>query len=210
MARRWPPRASGGHGASAQRRRARSNHEAIWALIAALPAEQLQPAATGAWRLDQPGPGRRRRHPGAATGRDRHLARPEPGPGRYATAIAADQAQELASQPLNKIALLLPQDGPLASVSKALREGFMAAHYQAQQAGQHPPAIEFYDSSRMASLDDFYRQGPGRRRATGRRPTGKPLVKQLSARPQLPITTLALNYSETIRSAAAVPVRPRS
>ena len=28
-------------------------------------------------------------------------------------------------------------------------------------------------------------------------PLEKPLVKQLSARPQLPITTLALNYSET-------------
>jgi outer membrane PBP1 activator LpoA protein len=104
--------------------------------------------------------------------------------------------KELASQPLSKIALLLPQDGPLASVGKALREGFMAAHYQAQQAGQKPPAIEFYDSSRLTSLDEFYRkaQADGVQLVIG--PLEKPLVKQISARPQLPITTLALNYSE--------------
>ncbi|WP_206074808.1 penicillin-binding protein activator, partial [Pseudomonas viridiflava] len=42
------------------------------------------------------------------------------------------QLRALTSEPLTKIALLLPQDGLLASVAKALREGFMAAHYQAQ------------------------------------------------------------------------------
>jgi hypothetical protein len=29
----------------------------------------------------------------------------------------------------------------------------MAAHYQAQQAGQKPPAIEIYDSSSLTSMD---------------------------------------------------------
>lgn len=178
---------------------AAKNHEAIWALIAALPTDQLQPAgnddlagwlslalavksagtleqqqvAIDQWRAQNP------KHPAA-------LQLPQP----------LIKLKELASQPVSKIALLLPQDGPLASVAKALREGFMAAHYQAQQAGQKPPSIEFYDSSRLSSLDDFYRkaQAAGVQLVVG--PLEKPLVKQLAARPQLPITTLALNYSE--------------
>ena len=54
----------------------------------------------------------------------------------------------------------------------------------------------FYDSSRLTSLDDFYRkaQADGVQLVVG--PLEKPLVKQLNARAQLPITTLALNYSE--------------
>ena len=179
---------------------AAGNHEAIWVLIAALPAEQLQAtgnptldgwvnlaqavkgagtleqqqAAIDTWRAQNPG------HPAA-------VQLPTP----------LTRLKEQASQPLNKIAVLLPQEGPLASVGKALREGFMAAHYQAEQAGQKAPVIEFYDSSRMTSLDDFYAkaQAAGVQLVVG--PLEKPLVKQLSARPQLPITTLALNYSET-------------
>lgn len=175
------------------------NHEAIWTLIASLPTDQLQPAspddlggwlslalavktagtleqqqaAIDSWRAQNP------KHPAA-------LQLPTP----------LVKLKELASQPLNKIALLLPQDGPLASVAKALREGFMAAHYQALQAGQKPPSVQFYDSSRLTSLDEFYRkaQADGVQLVIG--PLEKPLVKQLSARPQLPITTLALNYSE--------------
>ncbi|WP_248798919.1 penicillin-binding protein activator [Pseudomonas sp. MWU13-2105] len=184
---------------------ARNNHEAIWALIAALPTDQLQPtgnddlsgwlslalavkssgtleqqqAAIDTWRAQNP------KHPAAQQ-----------------LPLPLVKLKELASQPLSKIALLLPQDGPLASVGKALREGFMAAHYQAQQAGQKPPVIEFYDSSRLASLDDFYRkaQASGVQLVIG--PLEKPLVKQLSARPQLPITTLALNYSESAQNPA--------
>lgn len=184
---------------------AKSNHEAIWALIAALPAEQLQAsgnptldgwitlaqavkgagtleqqqAAIDTWRAQNPG------HPAA-------VQLPTP----------LTKLKELASQPLNKIALLLPQEGPLATVAKALREGFMAAHYQAEQAGQKPPVIEFYDSSRLTSLDDFYAKAKaaGVQLVVG--PLEKPLVKQLSARPQLPITTLALNYSETDQNPA--------
>jgi len=178
---------------------ASANHEAIWALVAALPPEQLQStsnddlagwlslarsvktagtleqqqAAIDTWKAQNP------QHPAAQQ-----------------LPIPLVKLKALASEPLNKIALLLPQDGPLASVARALREGFMAAHYQAQQAGQKPPIIEVYDSSRLTSLDEFYRQA----KASGVQlvigPLEKPLVKQLSSREQLPITTLALNYSD--------------
>ncbi|VVQ01172.1 Penicillin-binding protein activator LpoA [Pseudomonas fluorescens] len=178
---------------------ASKNHEAIWALIASLPTEQLQPSNTddlGGWMalaLAVKSAGTLEQQQAAI---DNWRAQNPKHPAAIQLPVALTKLKELASQPLGKIALLLPQDGPLASVGKALREGFMAAHYQAQQAGQKPPAIEFYDSSRLTSLDEFYRkaQADGVQLVVG--PLEKPLVKQLSTRPQLPITTLALNYSE--------------
>lgn len=81
-------------------------------------------------------------------------------------------------------------------MARALRDGFMAAHFQAQQSGQPAPSVQMVDSSRLGSLDDFYRQAQadGVQLVIG--PLEKPLVKQLAAKPQLPITTLALNYAD--------------
>ncbi|WP_223548537.1 penicillin-binding protein activator [Pseudomonas sp. A-B-19] len=178
---------------------ASKNHEAIWTLIASLPTDQLQPNTTddlGGWMalaLAVKSAGTLEQQQAAI---DNWRTRNPKHPAAVQLPQPLTQLKELASQPLSKIALLLPQDGPLASVGKALRDGFMAAHYQAQQAGQKPPAIEFYDSSRLTSMDEFYRkaQADGVQLVVG--PLEKPLVKQLSVRPQLPITTLALNYSE--------------
>jgi len=178
---------------------AAANNDAIWNLVAALPPEQLQnggsdglggwtslalavksagtleqqQAAIDSWKAQNPN------HPAA-------LQLPSP----------LVKLKSLTSQPLTKIALLLPQEGQLAGVARALRDGFMAAHFQAQQAGQNPPAIQVFDSSRLTSLDDFYRQAQaaGVQLVVG--PLEKPLVKQLANYPQLPITTLALNYSD--------------
>ncbi|CAG8867036.1 Penicillin-binding protein activator LpoA [Pseudomonas fluorescens] len=178
---------------------ASANNDAIWTLVAALPAEQLQTtgtdtlagwtslalavksagtleqqqAAIESWRAQHPG------HPAA-------IQLPLP----------LVKLKELASQPLTKIALLLPQEGPLANVARALRDGFMAAHFQAQQSGQPAPAIQVVDSSRLTSVEDFYRQAQadGVQLVVG--PLEKPLVKKLAAMAQLPITTLALNYAD--------------
>ncbi len=106
------------------------------------------------------------------------------------------ELKKLSSQPLTEIALLLPQDGQLASVARALRDGFLAAHYQAQQAGQNPPNIQIFDSSRIGSMDAFYTQAQASGVQLVIGPLEKNLVSQLSSREQLPITTLALNYSE--------------
>ena len=102
----------------------------------------------------------------------------------------------LSSEPVNKLALLLPQEGQLASVARALRDGFLAAHYQAQQQGNNVPEIKIYDSARLTSLSDFYRQAQsdGIQLVVG--PLEKNLVTQLTQQQQLPITTLALNYGE--------------
>ena len=178
---------------------ANSNNEAIWALVAALPADQLrtpEAGVLGGWMslaLVVKSAGTLQDQQNAI---DQWRAQNPTHPAAIQLPTPLTQLKELASQPLTKIALLLPQDGQLASVSKALRDGFMAAHYQAQQAGQNPPSIQFYDSSRLTSIDDFYRQAKadGVQLVVG--PLEKSLVKQLNARPQLPITTLALNYSE--------------
>jgi len=184
---------------------ASANNDAIWALVAALPAEQLQQPATDpvlagwtslalavktAGTLEQQQAvidAWRKQHP------DHPAAQQLP--------VALVKLKELASQPLTKIALLLPQEGPLAGVARALRDGFMAAHFQAQQSGQPAPAVQVFDSSRITSLDDFYRQAQaaGVQLVVG--PLEKPLVKKLAANQQLPITTLALNYADAGQTA---------
>lgn len=180
---------------------ASANNDAIWNLVAALPSDQLQGVATGndtlaGWAslaLAVKSAGTLEQQQAAIdTWRSQHPDHPA----ALQLPLPLVKLKELASQPLTKIALLLPQEGQLAGVARALRDGFMAAHFQAQQAGQKPPAIEVFDSSRLTSLDDFYRQAQaaGVQLVVG--PLEKPLVKQLASRPQLPITTLALNYSD--------------
>ncbi|MEB3900670.1 penicillin-binding protein activator [Pseudomonas putida] len=179
---------------------AAANNDSIWTLVASLPAEQLQqPAATetlAGWTslaLAVKSAGTLEQQQAAIdTWRNQH---PEH-PAAKQLPLALVKLKELASQPLTKIALLLPQEGPLAGVARALRDGFMAAHFQAQQSGQPAPAVQVFDSSRLTSLDDFYRQAQaaGVQLVVG--PLEKPLVKKLAANPQLPITTLALNYAD--------------
>ncbi|GFM68797.1 MULTISPECIES: penicillin-binding protein activator [Pseudomonas syringae group] len=179
---------------------ASANNDAIWALVASLPADQLQSTSNddmGGWlslARSVKGAGTLEQQQAAI---DSWKAQNPQHPAAQKLPTTLAQLRALTSEPLTKIALLLPQDGQLASVAKALREGFMAAHYQAQQAGQNPPAIQVFDSSRVTSMDDFYRQAKaaGAQLVVG--PLEKNLVKQLNSRQQLPITTLALNYSDS-------------
>ena len=176
-----------------------ANNDAIWTLVAALPADQLQSASNddmGGWlnlARSIKGAGTLEQQQAAI---DNWKAQHPQHPAAMQLPTALSQLRALTSEPLTKIALLLPQEGQLASVAKALREGFMAAHFQAQQAGQNPPAIQVFDSSRLTSMDEFYNQAKaaGAQLVVG--PLEKNLVKQLSSREQLPITTLALNYSD--------------
>ncbi|MDU9390626.1 penicillin-binding protein activator [Pseudomonas sp. zfem002] len=182
---------------------AMSNNDAIWSLVAALPPEQPQSAGSdtlGGWTslaLAVKSAGTLEQQQAAI---DTWKAQHPEHPAALQLPSPLVKLKSLTSQPLTKIALLLPQEGQLAGVARALRDGFMAAHFQAQQAGQNPPAIQVFDSSRLTSLDEFYRQAQaaGVQLVVG--PLEKPLVKQLAAYPQLPITTLALNYSDAGQS----------
>jgi len=175
------------------------NHESIWDLVSSLPSEQLQSsddADLAGWL----GLARAAKTPGTLQQQqaaiDDWLAQHPQHPAALQLPPALSTLQQLSSQPLQEIALLLPHEGPLAGVARALRDGFLSAHYQAQQAGQNPPNIQLYDSSRLGSLDEFYRQAQAAGVQLVIGPLEKPLVKQLSDREQLPITTLALNYSD--------------
>jgi outer membrane PBP1 activator LpoA protein len=176
------------------------NHEAIWALVGSLPVEQLQNQGTddfAGWlslALAVKSAGTLEQQQAAI---DTWVAQHATHPAARQLPTPLVKLKALASQPLTRIALLLPQDGQLAGVARALREGFMAAYYQAQQAGQKPPVIDVIDSSRLTSLDDFYRQAQAQGVQLVIGPLEKPLVKQLAARAQLPLPTLALNYSDS-------------
>lgn len=179
---------------------AAQNHEAIWALVGSLPVEQLQNQGTddfAGWlslALAVKSAGTLEQQQAAI---DTWVAQHAAHPAARQLPAPLVKLKALASQPLTRIALLLPQDGQLAGVARALREGLMAAYYQAQQAGQKPPVIDVIDSSRLTSLDDFYRQAQAQGVQLVIGPLEKPLVKQLAARAQLPLPTLALNYSDT-------------
>jgi outer membrane PBP1 activator LpoA protein len=179
---------------------ASQNHEATWTLVGALPLEQLQAPGTddlGGWlslAFAVKSAGTLEQQQAAI---DTWVAQHPAHPAARQLPAPLIKLKELASQPLTRIALLLPQEGQLAGVARALREGFMAAYYQAQQAGQKPPVIDVIDSSRLSSLDDFYRQAQAQGVQLVIGPLEKPLVKQLAARAQLPLPTLALNYSDS-------------
>lgn len=175
------------------------NNEAIWSLVSSLPLTELQ--ASGDTDLDG-WLALARTIKNAATleqqqaAIDTWIEQNPQHPAAQQLPQPLVELKKLSSQPLTEIALLLPQDGQLASVARALRDGFLAAHYQAQQAGQNPPNIQLFDSSRIGSMDAFYAQAQAAGVQLVIGPLEKNLVSQLNSREQLPITTLALNYSE--------------
>lgn len=179
---------------------AKQNNESIWTLVSSLPLNELQ--ASGDADLNgwlelaraAKSPGTLEQQQSAV---EAWLAQNPQHPAALQLPQPLLDLKKLSSQPLSEIALLLPQDGQLASVGRALRDGFLAAHYQAQQAGENPPNIQLFDSSRLASMDEFYRQAQASGVQLVIGPLEKNLVSQLSTREQLPLTTLALNYSET-------------
>lgn len=120
-------------------------------------------------------------------------------PGHPAANALPDSLNQLltlhASRPKH-IALLLPFEGPLASAAQALRDGFLAAQYQAYGEGIDQPRISLYDSTAYNNLQDFYAQAvaDGVEWVIG--PLERDQVSALAALPSLPLPTLALNYTE--------------
>ncbi len=171
------------------------NHQKIWTLVSGLPISQLQPVA------DQDLSGwlslaAALKSSGTLTQQQRAIdAWVQQNPDHPAAQQLPDALvtlRELADRPLSHIALLLPMDGPLASVARALRDGFLAAHLESGQDLK----IELFDSARVSSMDAFYQQAAASGVELVVGPLDKALVRQLAERDQLPITTLALNYSD--------------
>lgn len=179
---------------------AEQNHEATWALVSSLPAESLQSSADRdlsgwlslAMAVKQAGTlGQQQR------AIDAWIAQHPEHPAARELPEPLVKLRELADKPLSHVALLLPMDGSLANVARALRDGFLAAHLDAGDDLR----IELFDSTRIGSLDEFYRQASAAGVELVVGPLEKEMVRQLASRDTLPITTLALNYSDANQKA---------
>ncbi|MFN3580489.1 MAG: penicillin-binding protein activator [Pseudomonas sp.] len=100
-----------------------------------------------------------------------------------------------ASRPTH-VALLLPFEGPLANAAQALRDGFLAAQYQAYSEGLEQPQVSLYDSTAYADPAQFYRQAiaDGAQWVIG--PLEREQVSRIASMAELPLPTLALNYTD--------------
>ncbi|SDZ93181.1 penicillin-binding protein activator [Microbulbifer marinus] len=104
--------------------------------------------------------------------------------------------EQLASQRADRIALLLPLSGPLGSAGRAIRDGFMAAHYTALTAGAPTPTVMVYDTGTAQPFEEIYQSAvdAGAQAIVG--PLDKRKVANLLATEKLPVQTLALNYGD--------------
>lgn len=103
--------------------------------------------------------------------------------------------QQLIAERPGRIALLLPQQGRLGSAGNAVRDGFVAAYYEAMRQQHILPQLKFYDTS-SGNILEIYQQAvaDGAELVVG--PLDKDKVAELSRLESLPVPTLAVNYSE--------------
>ena len=101
--------------------------------------------------------------------------------------------QQLAAQRPKHVTLLLPLSGKLAPYGKAIRDGFIASRYQAQQRGSEVPELAIVDSESQPDFIALYRQLSlqGTELIIG--PLDKNRVRLLFDEVELAVPTLALN-----------------
>ncbi|SDG06701.1 hypothetical protein SAMN05216571_10495 [Onishia taeanensis] len=109
--------------------------------------------------------------------------------------------RELRGTQVERIAILLPESGPLASVAGRIRHGIETRHDQAAQQGAATPTLDFIDSSQK-DLDTLYAEATMRGAQVVIGPLAKSKVEALEKRQRLPLPTLALNYGTAERNAA--------
>jgi outer membrane PBP1 activator LpoA protein len=105
---------------------------------------------------------------------------------------------EMAQQQPKHVALLLPLTGNLANSGKAVREGFMAAYYQTLQRGYDVPTISIIDTEASGKLELAYGDAIALEAEWVIGPLDKKRVNQLAKLENVPLPTLALNYSDQI------------
>jgi outer membrane PBP1 activator LpoA protein len=99
-----------------------------------------------------------------------------------------------------KIAMLLPLQGDLLPYGNAIRDGFLAAHYQSKGNNESMPLISIYDSSKL-DIRQVYQAAveDGAELIIG--PLDKEKVGALKDMPDRTIPVLALNRSATSNAA---------
>jgi hypothetical protein len=104
---------------------------------------------------------------------------------------------QMAGQPPEQVALLLPLSGTLSGAATAIRDGILAAWYDTSD-GIRRPSIHLYDvGTDPTSVMDAYQQAvtDGARFIIG--PLRKEAVQVLMQQEQLPVQVLVLNQIET-------------
>ena len=128
---------------------------------------------------------------------DRQIERYRTWESRWSSTIAAgdlpDSVRQMtrmdAARP-DRVALLLPMSGPLASASRAVRDGFIGAMFGA--AGNRPEVLAFDVRANGAAAAYAHAVEAGADIVIG--PLDKADVQKLNALAQLPVPILALNY----------------
>ncbi|NQY85427.1 MAG: penicillin-binding protein activator, partial [Alcanivorax sp.] len=101
--------------------------------------------------------------------------------------------QRAARERPQRVAVLLPESGPLAPAAEAIRDGMMTGYYSAEEAGNPTPDLRFYDVS-DADVRSVFQQAvdDGAQFVVG--PLAKDNVAELARMGTPPVTVLALNY----------------
>ncbi|WP_438766993.1 penicillin-binding protein activator [Kushneria sp. TE3] len=100
---------------------------------------------------------------------------------------------EIRDQEIRKIAVFLPQGGPLESIATAVREGIQARADDVRSQGDQVPELVFYDTTGQ-DMESLYARATmeGAQAVIG--PLSKEQVSQLETRDGVALPTLALNY----------------
>lgn len=91
-----------------------------------------------------------------------------------------------------QVAVLLPMTGALKQSSQAIRNGILAAYYQAQANYQQTPKLHFYDTTK-SDINTVYQQAVNDGASFIVGPLTKPNLEQLIRSDQINKPTLALN-----------------
>ena len=92
-----------------------------------------------------------------------------------------------------QVALLLPLSGPLADAGRAVRDGYLTAHYQALSQGGTPPSIELYDTHNATDVTDLYAQATQAGADVVVGPLQKGALATIASQLELPVPLLGLN-----------------
>ncbi|MFC0336043.1 hypothetical protein SAMN05421848_2814 [Kushneria avicenniae] len=108
---------------------------------------------------------------------------------------------EIRDQEIHKIAVFLPQSGPLESIATAVREGIQTRADDVRSQGGQVPELAFYDTAGQ-DIESLYARATmeGAQAVIG--PLSKEQVSQLETRDQVTLPTLALNYGTHDRNSA--------
>ena len=96
-----------------------------------------------------------------------------------------------------KLALLLPLQGPYARAASSVRDGIMASLFNTLQRGDHAPKIQVYDTTSEDILSLYHKAvAQGADAVIG--PLRREQLAELSQLPSLPVPVIGLNYLDDI------------